>query len=81
MLFQRYSNCQDQICFETSWASLGTKEGEFNQTSGVAVKSSGNVYVVDERNDRIQKFKEHKIMKLLLILRIVVFFHINSVQK
>ena len=56
MLFQRYSKCQDQICFETSWASLGTKEGEFNQTSGVAVKSSGNVYVVDERNDRIQKF-------------------------
>jgi tripartite motif-containing protein 71 len=68
MLFQRYrkakddalskvqSICQNQIYFDTSWESFGTNEGEFNGTASVALHSSGNVYVDDQSNNRIQKF-------------------------
>jgi hypothetical protein len=42
--------------FITSWGSCGTGEGEFNDPNGIAVDSSGNVYVADTYNHRIQKF-------------------------
>jgi len=35
---------------------LGTGNGQFNQPYDVDVDSSGNVYVADTTNDRIQKF-------------------------
>jgi DNA-binding beta-propeller fold protein YncE len=38
------------------WGSEGTGEGQFIEDHGIAVDSSGNVYVVDTRNNRIQKF-------------------------
>jgi tripartite motif-containing protein 71 len=40
--------------FITKWGFSGSDNGQFSHPSGVAVGSSGNVYV-DER-DRIQKF-------------------------
>jgi len=40
----------------TKWGSNGTGDGQFNQPFGVGVDGSGNVYVVDRKNDRIQKF-------------------------
>jgi sugar lactone lactonase YvrE len=38
------------------WGGLGENSSEFNGPHGVAVDSSGNVYVVDSYNNRIQKF-------------------------
>ena len=38
------------------WGSPGSGSGQFNQPHGVAVDSSGNVYVADFNNHRIQKF-------------------------
>jgi arylsulfatase A-like enzyme len=41
--------------FTTSWGRSGAGDGVFNWPNGVAVDSSGNVYVTD-LNNRIQKF-------------------------
>ena len=39
-----------------AWGSLGSGDGQFATSSGVAVDSFGNVYVADYFNARIQKF-------------------------
>ncbi len=39
-----------------SWGSEGTGNSDFDDPTGVAVASNGNVYVVDSENDRIQEF-------------------------
>lgn len=44
------------VCFVTKWGEFGSGNGQFNGPSGVAVDSSGHVYVADLRNHRIQKF-------------------------
>jgi len=40
----------------TTWGSFGSGDGQFNVAVGVATDGSGNVYVADSRNYRIQKF-------------------------
>lgn len=47
---------QEQYSFLKAWGYQGSDEGQFNYPSGVAVDSSGNVYVSDLHNNRIQKF-------------------------
>ena len=58
ILMPTISEAQEQPCgiFLTNWGSLGSGDGEFNTPSGVAVDGSGNVYVADRQNARIQKF-------------------------
>lgn len=42
--------------FLRKWGTLGSGDGQFNWPVGVAVDASGNVYVADSGNHRIQKF-------------------------
>jgi hypothetical protein len=42
--------------FVTKWGSVGSGNGQFDYPWGVAVDGSGNVYVADLWNHRIQKF-------------------------
>jgi DNA-binding beta-propeller fold protein YncE len=39
-----------------SWGGLGSGDGQFDNPWGVSVDASGNVYVVDSFNRRVQKF-------------------------
>ena len=42
--------------FLLKWGSVGSGDAEFDNPSDVAVDASGNVYVADGVNGRIQKF-------------------------
>jgi DNA-binding beta-propeller fold protein YncE len=42
--------------FQRMWGTDGTGNGQFESPSGVAVAASGNVFVVDYGNNRIQQF-------------------------
>ena len=42
--------------FVRTWGSQGTSAGQFQYPWGTAVDSSGNVYVADTYNNRVQKF-------------------------
>ncbi|MDQ6723539.1 MAG: 6-bladed beta-propeller, partial [Thermoproteota archaeon] len=46
------SNCK----LITKWGSIGSGNGQFVGPEGIAVDSSGSVYVSDNGNNRIQKF-------------------------
>jgi NHL repeat-containing protein len=43
--------------FSNKWGALGTDAGKFNAPLGIAVDSSGRVYVADSGNNRIQVFR------------------------
>ncbi len=43
--------------FVTKWGTMGSADGQFDNPNGIAVDSSGCVYVVDTGNSRIQKFR------------------------
>ena len=40
----------------TQWGSYGSNNGQFKNPNGIAVDSSGNVFVSDTGNNRIQQF-------------------------
>src|ERR1044071_7021490 len=42
--------------FIGKWGSAGSGNGMFNRPNGLAVDASGNVYVADSNNYRVQKF-------------------------
>ena len=42
--------------FLTKWGTYGSGDGQFINPTGVAVDGSGNVFVGDTGNHRIQKF-------------------------
>ena len=39
-----------------TWGDIGSSDGQFDLPTYTAVDSSGNVYVADAGNHRIQKF-------------------------
>jgi len=53
---QDYTVAVTAVTFVTTWGSSGTGNGQFANLTGVAVDASGNVYVADTSNNRIQKF-------------------------
>jgi streptogramin lyase len=54
--FCGFAHAQQTYTLQTQWGTLGSGKGEFNQPTGVAVDSIGNVYVADTGNSRVQKF-------------------------
>jgi len=42
--------------FQSKFGSEGSADGQFTSPEGIAVDSSGNIYVTDTNNNRIQKF-------------------------
>ncbi len=42
--------------FLTTWGSVGSGDGQFNTPFGIAVDASGNIFVADTFNHRIQQF-------------------------
>jgi DNA-binding beta-propeller fold protein YncE len=42
--------------FLRKWGSKGNGDGQFNFPTGIAVDNSGNLYVADKENHRVQKF-------------------------
>jgi len=51
------------VCFVTKWGTFGNKEGQFIFPSSIALDSSGNVFVNDGGNSRIEKFdKDNKFV-------------------
>src|SRR5438270_863408 len=44
------------VQFSSKWGSLGTTDGQFSNPYGVATDASGDVYVADVSNERVQKF-------------------------
>ncbi len=45
-------------CYITQWGSQGTGNGQFYDLWGIAADSSGDVYVADTLNSRIQEFSD-----------------------
>jgi uncharacterized protein YjiK len=43
--------------FITKWGSWGTGDGQFAGPEGIAIDSNGNIFIAEEYNNRIQKFK------------------------
>jgi hypothetical protein len=54
--FAATTHAEDPPVYVTQWGMQGTGDGQFNYPIGVAVDNSGNVYVTDESNNRVQKF-------------------------
>jgi hypothetical protein len=53
---QDYTVTVTVVTFVTQWGASGTGTGQFSTPFGIAVDASGNVYVADSSNNRIQKF-------------------------
>ncbi len=53
----RYATFNDGILvWQDLWGRIGTGNGQFYDPAGVATDTAGNVYIVDQGLDRVQKF-------------------------
>lgn len=50
-------SAEAKYVFSKKWGSEGSGNGQFKLPTGITVDSSGNAYVADGENNRIQKFK------------------------
>ena len=55
-LMSAYVTHAETSSFVSKWGSEGSSNGQFSSPSGIVVGPSGNVYVVDTSNNRIQEF-------------------------
>ena len=53
---QLVSSASAEVTFLNKWGSYGTGDGEFNYPWGIALSDTGQVYVTDKNNHRIQRF-------------------------
>jgi len=49
--------------FVSKFGSNGTGDGQFQSPQGIAIDSSGNIYVADKNNNRIQKFNSSGVFQ------------------
>ena len=49
--------------FLSSFGSSGSGNGQFNDPFGIAIDSSGNIYVVDLINNRVEKFNSADVFQ------------------
>ena len=47
---------EGQYTFMTRWGSLGAASGQFKGPEGIGIDALNHIYVVDQGNDRIEKF-------------------------
>lgn len=55
---QRFVCENECISYKSSFGTSGGGNGQFNAPAGNAVDASGNIWVVDSGNNRVQKFNE-----------------------
>lgn len=55
-LVDPYAKGQKQVSAVLTWGQQGSGPGQFNDPRSLAVDATGNVYVADSNNHRIQKF-------------------------
>ena len=53
---QLISSASAEVTFLNKWGSQGSGDGEFDFPSSIAITHTGQVYVVDAANHRIQRF-------------------------
>ena len=53
---QEFTQVGNHMQFDSQFGSQGSGMGQFNGPYGIAVDSSGNIFVADSGNNRIQKF-------------------------
>ena len=46
----------EKYVFSKTWGSVGTSDGQFMLPHSLAIDISGNIYVTDTGNNRVQKF-------------------------
>ncbi len=56
--FKCESNCGGTTSYSSAFGSFGAGNGQFKHPAGIAVDSAGNIWVVDQDNDRVQKFNQ-----------------------
>lgn len=56
VLASTFASVNGQDSKVTTWGSLGSAPGQFDDPAGIVIDPKGYVFVVDSDNDRIQKF-------------------------